>query len=63
MTGPGENPVTAPVDLDALAARLELPDAAARTAAEERQSRLTKPAGAWLFAAFRDLKREPDRMP
>ncbi|MFN8146708.1 MAG: nicotinate-nucleotide--dimethylbenzimidazole phosphoribosyltransferase [Candidatus Nanopelagicales bacterium] len=38
--------MTAPVDLDALAARLELPDAAARTAAEERQSRLTKPAGA-----------------
>jgi nicotinate-nucleotide--dimethylbenzimidazole phosphoribosyltransferase len=35
-----------PLDLDALAARVELPDAQARTAAAERQTRLTKPTGA-----------------
>ncbi len=34
------------VDLDALVARIDLPDDAARAAAAERQSRLTKPAGA-----------------
>ena len=48
------------VDLDALVARIDLPDDAARAAAAERQARLTKPAGAlgrleelslWLCAA------------
>ncbi|MGD9955068.1 MAG: nicotinate-nucleotide--dimethylbenzimidazole phosphoribosyltransferase [Candidatus Nanopelagicales bacterium] len=47
-------------DLDALVARIDLPDDAARAAAAERQARLTKPAGAlgrleelslWLCAA------------
>ena len=35
-----------PFDLDALAARVELPDSNARAAAEARQARLTKPVGA-----------------
>ncbi|MFC6238845.1 nicotinate-nucleotide--dimethylbenzimidazole phosphoribosyltransferase [Longivirga aurantiaca] len=48
------------VDLDALVARIDLPDDDARAAAAERQSRLTKPTGAlgrleelslWLCAA------------
>ena len=38
--------MTAELDLDSLAARVELPDAEARTAAADRQARLTKPAGA-----------------
>jgi nicotinate-nucleotide--dimethylbenzimidazole phosphoribosyltransferase len=38
--------VTAPLDLDALAARIDLPDEAAAQAARARQSRLIKPAGA-----------------
>jgi len=38
--------VTVPLDLDALATRIELPDAEARAQGVERQARLTKPAGA-----------------
>ena len=38
--------MTEPLDLDALATRIELPDAEARAQGVERQARLTKPAGA-----------------
>jgi len=38
--------VSAPLDLEALASRIDLPDADAGDAAEQRQATLTKPAGA-----------------